>query len=241
MTTTQSTIPITLTIDVGGQGIKGRTFRLPQEPVADRIRIKTPRPAHPRAVLDAIVSLAERLRPFDRASVGFPGVVKNGVVRTAPNLDGPWDDVPIQDQLAQRLGVPVRTINDADMQGYGAISGQGSEMMVTFGTGMGAALFIDGRLFPNLELGHHPFEKGRTYEQRLGQAALDAIGKARWNKRLVRAIDLMQRIYNFDTLYIGGGNARCIKVQLPAHVVVVKNEIALTGGVKLWNAPAADR
>jgi polyphosphate glucokinase len=239
MTTAESTIPVTLTVDVGGQGIKGRTFRLPQEPISDRIRIKTPRPAEPRAVLDAIVNLADRLRPFDRVSVGFPGVVKNGVTHTAPNLDGPWHAVPIQAQLAERLAVPVRTINDADMQGYGAISGHGSEMMVTFGTGMGAALFIEGRLLPNLELGHHPFEKGQTYEQRLGQAALDATGKARWNKRLLRAIDLMQRIFNFDTLYVGGGNARCIKAQLPAHVIVVKNEIALIGGVKLWNAPAA--
>lgn len=228
--------PITLTVDIGGQGIKGRPFRTPSDPAADRLRVKTPRPATPKPLVEALVGLIEKLRPFDRVTVGFPGVVAQGVVQTAPNLDGRWKGVPLQCILAERVGVPVRIINDADMQGFGAIAGQGVEMMVTFGTGMGAALFVDGRLLPNLELGHHPFEKGKTYEERLGQAALDGAGRAQWNRRVVRAVALLHRIFNYDTLYIGGGNARCIKAKLPDNVVIVKNEIALTGGVKLWQS-----
>ncbi len=231
--------PITLTVDIGGQGIKGRTFRDPGAPVSARIRVKTPRPARHGPVLDALVGLIEKLRPFDRVTIGFPGVVVGGVVQSAPNLDGRWKGVPLQERVSERIGAPVRIINDADMQGFGAIEGRGVEMIITFGTGMGAAMFVDGRLFPNLELGHHPFEKGKTYEERLGQAALDTIGKAQWNRRLVRAVSLLQRIFNFDTLYIGGGNARCIKTKLPDNVVIVKNEIALSGGVRLWQPPSS--
>jgi polyphosphate glucokinase len=234
MTSPHHSHPVTLTVDIGGQGIKGRTFRAPTEPVADRLRVKTPRPATHIPVLEALVGLIERLRPFDRVTIGFPGVVANGVVQTAPNLDGRWKGVRLQEQVAERIGVPVRIINDADMQGFGAIQGKGVEMIITFGTGMGAALFVDGRLLPNLELGHHPFEKGKTYEERLGQPALDSVGKTQWNRRLARAVALLQRIFNFDTLYIGGGNARCVKAKLPDNVIIVKNEIALSGGVRLW-------
>jgi len=226
--------PITLTVDVGGQGIKARPIRGSSEPIADRVRVKTPRPATSHPVIETIAALVERHHPYDRITVGFPGVVVQGVVMTAPNLDGRWKGVHIQQQLAERTGVPVRVINDADMQGYGAIAGKGFEMIITLGTGMGAAMFLNGQLVPNLELGHHPFEKLKTYEERLGQAALDQVGRAQWNRRLARAVTLLQRIFNFDTLYIGGGNARCIKVELPENVVIVRNDIAFRGGARLW-------
>lgn len=230
--------PITLTIDIGGQGIKGRPFRSSSQAIGERLRLKTPRPANAEAILHTTVQLAEKMRPFDRVSVGFPGVVVDGVVRTAPNLDGRWKGVHFQDRLAHHLGTPVKVINDADMQGFGAIAGKGVEMMVTLGTGVGGALFLDGRLLPNLELGHHPFEREETYEQRLGQAALDAEGRTQWNRRLARAIELLERIFNFRMLYLGGGNARCVNIPLPKTVTVVKNEVALAGGVALWEAPA---
>ena len=95
-----------------------------------------------------------------------------------------------------------------------------------------------GARFPNLEFGHHPFEKDKTYEERLGQAALDKAGKATWNRRVARAIDLLRRIFNFDKLYIGGGNARRIKLDLPDDVVIVQNAIAFVGGIKLWELGA---
>ncbi|MCU0694311.1 MAG: ROK family protein, partial [Polyangiaceae bacterium] len=220
---------VTLTIDIGGQGIKGRAFRGPQEPLTDRLRIKTPRPAKPDAVVGVIAELLEQLRPFDRVSVGFPGVVDNGIVRTAPNLDGKWGDFALQKHVQRLACTPTRVINDADMQGYGAIEGNGVEMVITLGTGMGSALFLDGRLLPNLELGHHPFERAMTYEQRLGQAALDKIGRPMWNRRAERAIILLRKIFNFRCLYIGGGNARCLSLQLPADVRIVKNAIAFVG------------
>lgn len=231
-----SSKPVTLSIDVGGSGIKGRAFRGPDSPVTERLRIKTPRPAKPAAVLGVIGKLLERQRPYDRVSIGFPGVVVDGIVKTAPNLDGSWSNVNLAKQAAKLAGKPVRVINDADMQGFGAIQGNGVEMVLTLGTGMGSALYVDGRPIPNLEFGHHPFEKGMTYEERLGQAALTKAGKSTWSRRVGRAIKLLQRIFNFRTLYIGGGNARVIKIDLPDNVVIVKNAIAFEGGVKLWDA-----
>ncbi len=228
--------PITLAVDVGGSGIKGRCFRGPDDPVTDRLRIKTPRPAKPEPVIATIHKLLERQRPFDRVAVGFPGVVVDGVTKTAPNLDGNWSNVELQAQVERVAGKPVRVINDADMHGFGAIEGRGVEMVITLGTGMGAALYVDGRLLPNLELGHHPFEKGMTYEERLGQAALDKVGKATWNRRADRAFALMRRIFNFRVLYVGGGNARKLRRKQPEGIVLVPNSIAFAGGVKLWDA-----
>ena len=226
---------ITLTIDIGGSGIKGRTFRDATTPISERERVKTPRPAKPEAVIEETAQLMHRLVPFDRVSVGFPGVVKEGIVHTAPNLDGKWEEVDLAGRLQEECGKPVRVVNDADMHGYGAIRGIGLEMMVALGTGVGASLFLNGQLLPNLELGHHPFDKGMTYEERLGQKALDEIGYKEWNRRLEKAVKLLRKIFNFNTLYLGGGNARHIGFKLPPDVIVQPNAIAFVGGVKLWD------
>ena len=231
----QKTMPVTLSIDIGGQGIKSLAIVGETEARGERQRIKTPRPASPPAILEALQTVIEASRPFDRITIGFPGVVTNGVVRTAPNLDGDWRDIPLQEKLAEFAKVPTRLVNDADMQGCAAISGVGVEMVLTLGTGMGSALFVNGRLVPNLEFGHHPFEKDQTYEERLGQEALDSAGVKSWNHRLERAIKLLRKIFNFRHLYLGGGNARCIEFDLPSDVTVVKNSIAFVGGARLWN------
>ncbi|HNS99314.1 MAG TPA: ROK family protein [Polyangiaceae bacterium] len=231
-----NTNPITLALDVGGSGVKGRCFRQPDEPVTERVRIKTPRPAKPEAVIATIIKLLEKQRPFDRVSIGFPGVVIEGVTQNAPNLDGQWKGIDLRHRIEQVAKAPVRVVNDADMHGYGAIEGRGVEMMITLGTGMGAALFSDGRLLPNLELGHHPFEKGFTYEERLGQAALDKVGKETWNHRAQRAFALLQRVFNYRVLYVGGGNVRKLTGKQPDTIVLVPNAIAFSGGVKLWDA-----
>src|SRR5205814_1947927 len=110
---------------------------------------------------------AARLPGFDRASVGFPGVLIDGVVRTAANLHPSWIGRRPVTMFRRILRAPVRVINDADMQGLGIVEGRGSELVVTLGTGIGSALFLDGRLVPKLELGHHPFRHGQTYEQQL--------------------------------------------------------------------------
>ena len=224
----------TLAIDIGGTGIKAVVLSETGKLLTERIRVKTPRPATPAAVINAIVELAKQQGEFDRVSVGFPGVVRRGVTVTAPNLNGKWGGFPLADTLSKKLGKPVRVANDADVQGFGAIAGHGVELVITLGTGFGSGLFTDGKLVPNLELGHHPFQKGKTYEDLLGDAALKKIGKKKWNKRLVRAIRTLDLVFNYDLLYIGGGNAERVTVKLPSNVKIVSNVAGLLGGLALW-------
>ena len=223
-----------LAIDVGGTGIKAVILSETGKPLTQRSRVKTPRPATPATVIKTIVESAKQQGEFDRVSVGFPGVVRCGVTVTAPNLDGRWGDYHLADVLTKKLGSPVRVANDADVQGYGVISGEGVELVITLGTGFGSGLFVDGKLVPNLEIGHHPLQKGKTYEDLLGDAALQKAGKKKWNKRLVRAIQTMDLVFNYDRLYIGGGNAARITVKLPENVKIVSNAAGLRGGLALW-------
>jgi len=224
----------TLAIDIGGTGIKAVTLSTTGKPLTERARVETPRPATPAAVMNTIVELAKQQGEFDRVSVGFPGVVRRGVTVTAPNLNGRWAGFHLAEALAKKLGKQVRVANDADVQGFGVIAGHGVELVITLGTGFGSGLFVDGKLVPNLELGHHPFQKGKTYEDLLGDAALKKVGKKKWNKRLVRAIQTIERTFNYDRLYVGGGNAARITVKLPSNVKIVSNVAGLLGGLALW-------
>lgn len=224
----------TLAVDIGGTGIKALVLSATGKPLTERARVKTPRPATPGAVINAITEMAKTQGKFDRVSVGFPGVVCRGVIFTAPNLDGKWHRFHLADALSKKLGEPVRVANDADVQGWGVIAGDGVELVITLGTGFGSALFLDGKLVPNLEIAHHPFDKGRTYEEKLGDAARKKIGKKKWNKRLIRAIQTLEHALNYDRLYIGGGNAKKIIVKLPSKTKIVENVAGLLGGIALW-------
>lgn len=223
----------TLAIDIGGSGVKVMVLDEQGNPNSERDRLDTPAPATPEAILAAIGQLASD-KLFDRISVGFPGVVRAGVIETAANLDSSWIGFNLAAALSTEFGTAVRVANDADIQGLGVVSGQGVELVITLGTGFGSALFVNGRLVPNLEMGHHPFRKDETYEEQLGRAALDAVGKKRWNRRLVRAIDTLSHLFNYDMLYIGGGNTKKIEVDLPPNVSIVPNIAGLLGGIALW-------
>jgi polyphosphate glucokinase len=157
-------------------------------------------------------------------------------VKTAPNLDTAlWAGQAFEAEIAELAGCPARVINDADLQGYGVVRGEGVEMVLTLGTGLGAALFVNGHLVPNLELGHHPFEKGLTYEERVREKELDRIGRQRWSKRVGRMLDQLAPIFNFDTLYLGGGNLKKLELTLPDNVVRFENVQGLRGGIRLWD------
>ncbi len=224
----------TLSIDIGGSGIKTLVLDESGHPQTERNRVETPQPANPDVVIDAIVSLANQQGEFDRASAGFPGVVRAGVTETAVNLDREWIGFDFARALSDRLGKPVRVVNDADMQGMGAISGQGVELVITLGTGFGSALFLNGRLVSNLEMGHHEFRNEETYEQQLGRAALDRVGQKKWNRRLEKAIASLKNLFNYDRLYIGGGNTNKVTIELPPNVKIVPNVSGLLGGIVLW-------
>ena len=235
--TTVSHSCITLAIDIGGSGIKGILLHESGQPVTDRIRIATPKPATPQVIMPIISEIANSLGRFDRVSVGFPGVIHQGLVKTAPNLDPSWPGTDLVKELKRQLKKPVRAANDADVQGYGAIKGQGVELVMTLGTGFGTALFINGHLVPNLEIAHHPFRKRQTYEVQLGANALKTVGEKRWNLRLGKAIELLDRVINFDHLYIGGGNAKKVTIAMPSHATIISNTAGLLGGIALWADP----
>jgi polyphosphate glucokinase len=227
--------PMTLTIDIGGSGLKMMVLDANGRAVSERIRAATPDVPKPEAVLAVLDELRLHIPAYDRVSVGFPGVIKQGVTLGAFNLDPGWRNFPLQAELERRWGRPVRAGNDADVAGYGAINGHGVELVLTLGTGLGAALFTKGRLCPGLELGHHIWrKKGMTYEDYLGRRGLDRFGKIKWNKYLLEAIATTEALFNWDHLYLGGGNTKKITFDLPSNVTIVSNESGLLGGVALW-------
>ena len=225
----------TLAVDIGGSGVKVMILDDRGNPLTKRDRVKTPQPPKPEAILEAIVKLAEKQKDYQRVAVGFPGVVQQGITKTAVNLDPDWIGFDLGEALVQRLGKPVKVANDADIQGFGAIESRGVELVITLGTGFGSALFINGKLVPNLEMGHHPFRKGETYEEQLGRAALEKEGKKKWNNRLEKAIANLEHLFNYDSLYIGGGEAKNIDFKLPNNAKIVPNVAGLLGGIALWN------
>lgn len=224
----------TLSIDIGGTGIKAITLDLAGSALTERTRIETPSPATPEAVLAVIDELVKVQNEFDRVSVGFPGVVKDGVIKTAPNLDPSWEGFALALDLERRLGRPARVLNDAAVQGLGVVDGLGFEVVLTLGTGLGCAVYIEGRA-AGLELAHHPFRKGDTYEERLGNAARKAAGNKQWNKEVRKAIAQIDALFNYRKLYIGGGNTKHLDpTELPTNIAVVENVAGLLGGIRLW-------
>ncbi len=225
----------TLCIDIGGTGIKMIVLDPSGQPVNERARELTPKPATPVAVLALIRDMIKKQPRFDRVSVGFPGIVKLGVTLNAPNLDPSWANQNLEAEIEAMTQKPARVLNDADLQGYGVIEGVGLEMVLTLGTGVGSALFLDGHLMPNLELGHHPFQKDKTYEERLSDAELKEHGKQKWSKRVGDMLETLSAIFNYDHLHIGGGNAQNIKIDLPENVSLFDNVDGMTGGIRLWD------
>ncbi len=227
--------PFTLAIDIGGSGIKTMLLDKLGHASGKRNRKETPHPATPHAVMEVIRSLLPDM-PYDRVSVGFPGVVMNGVTRTAPNLHKEWQGFDLQQAIAQLTGKPTRVLNDAGLQGLGVISGHSVEIVLTLGTGMGFGLYVDGHYGPNVELAHHPLRKGRTYEEYVSDAARRALGNRKWSKRVLLVLDQVQKTFNPNVVYLGGGNSSKLKLksQLPEGVKVVENIAGLLGGIALW-------
>ena len=167
----------TLAVDVGGTGIKAAVLDEKGKMITERQKIKTPHNATPKKVIAIIEELAKIPGGFDRASVGFPGVIKSGVVYTAVNLGKGWEKVPARGGAEEEAhGCPVRIANDADVQGLGCVTGHGDELVITLGTGFGSVLFVDGHRI-HLELGHHPFRNGKTYEDELGEKGVPEEGQ----------------------------------------------------------------
>ncbi len=238
--------PFTLAIDIGGTGLKASVLDKKGKMTTERVRIDTPQPCTPKLLVDGLVSLGEQLKAqgqrWDRISVGFPGLIRHGVIHTAPNLGNEaFAGFDLKKALENKLGASVRAVNDADMQGLAAIKGKGVELVCTLGTGFGTALFNDGRLQVHLEIAHLPFRKGETYDQQLGDRARKAIGKKKWLKRVHEAIANMHTLTNYDHLAIGGGNAKHLQGEaLAKNISLVDNSAGILGGIRLWDDRVGD-
>jgi len=163
-----------LAIDIGGSHVKATVLDEKGVLLTGYNKVVTPIPANPDNMVEAIKTLAKAFPGYDRISVGFPGYVRDGIVKTAPNLDNAsWANFNLAKKLEEVLGKPARVVNDADMQGLGVVDGKGLEMVLTLGTGFGTALLLDGKLLPHLEVGQSPVTKNKTYDNYIGEKAFE--------------------------------------------------------------------
>jgi polyphosphate glucokinase len=229
--------PNILSIDVGGTLIKAAVINAEGALVSEFVTTPTPHPATPEAVIALITRIAEPLPDFGCISVGFPGVVHRDCIVTAPNLGTQhWKDFDLEHALHTTFGAPVRILNDAIVYGLSVARGPGRECVLTFGTGMGCALFCDGTTFFGLELGQHYACEDCSYDQYVGHAAYLEIGLEAWNDRAQRAITAVHALTNSDRVFLGGGNSRRISFALPAWATIVAPSSGVSGGARLWHS-----
>ena len=249
--------PHTLVIDVGGTGLKATVLDANGRPLHDRVRSPTTYPCPPSKLEADLVALVAALPPYQRISVGFPGVVRDGRVVTAPHFvtaHGPgsrvqpdlveaWTGFDLSTALTTALGAPTRVANDADVQGAGVVSGDGIALVLTFGTGMGSAVFRDRTLALHLELAHHVAFGDKTYNDYIGDAARRDLGAKRWNRRVRKVLVALDALVYPDAIFVGGGNAARVDLDrlrrdepsVAAKVRLVGNDGGLLGGIRLWD------
>lgn len=239
----------TLSIDVGGSGLKASVLDVNGTMTCDRVRIETPYPCPPETLVSKLQELVQDLPHYHRVTVGFPGLVRGGRVwhvpafsrlvyggEQSPEMAAKWHGFDLATALAEAFRVPVKVANDADVQGCAVAQGQGFEFVMTLGTGCGTALFSNGRLLPHMELSHAPFRRGETFDTQLGNEARKTIGNKRWRKRVAKAIDAFDDFLFFDHIYIGGGNAKHYPATLLGpKATIVPNTAGILGGIKIWD------
>ncbi|HTW04598.1 MAG TPA: ROK family protein [Streptosporangiaceae bacterium] len=202
-----------LGIDIGGTGIKGAPVDVDTgKLLADRIKLDTPRPSQPDAVIEVVRQLVSDFSWNGPAGITFPGVVMDGVVRTAANVDKSWIGTDARTEFGKATGLTVRVINDADAAGlaemkFGAgVDQHGTVLMLTFGTGIGSALFIDDHLVPNTEFGHVEI-RGKDAEKRAAESVREEHGLSwgKWAGRVDEYLEHIENVLSPSLIIIGGG------------------------------------
>lgn len=230
-------------IDIGGTGIKGAIVDTAAgKLVSERMRQKTPQPATPDKVAGVVAAVVSKLDCDGPIGVGFPSVVADGLVSTANNIDDGWIGKNVRDFLQDALGREVVVVNDADAAAlgewrFGAARGQGGKVLIlTFGTGIGSGLIVDGDLMPNLEIGQIEFEGVRPAEQRFSARAREErdIGWEQWGEEVARFMDYVISVINPNLVVFGGGAAKewdKFAEQIPASLGVVRAGLANNAGI----------
>lgn len=243
------TTPNTLAVDCGGTGLKAMVLDAAGTPLSERVKRRTPYPCPPDVLVGAVRKLAAQTGiDYDRVSVGLPGMVRGGVVHATPHYvteAGPftpvrpdlvkeWHKFDVRAALEAALARPTRVLNDAEIAGLAVIEGRGFEVLLTLGTGLGCALFDDGRLVPKIEMSQAPFRKGQTFDQQLGHHARRRLGASGWTDRVANAIHTLRPVLWWDHIYVGGGGAKHLTRDLGDDVTIISNDYGLLGGVRLW-------
>jgi len=228
-----------LCIDVGGTGLKAAVISPRGTYLVKRVRVKTPKRRKPREIVKALTDLAAPMGAFDHVTIGFPGMVRGGKVISAPAFGTKdWKGFDLAMALQKRFGVPVKLLNDADVQGLAVIKGKGHELVCTLGTGFGTAWFRDGELMPHMDLAHLVMHKKDDFDVYIGDKTRRRIGSAHWNRRVKKLIGVLETVFAYDHLYLGGGNSRCVSFKLPRNVSLVSNDAGMEGGAFAWSRSA---
>ncbi|MFE9772733.1 polyphosphate--glucose phosphotransferase [Streptomyces sp. NPDC005931] len=221
-------------VDIGGSGIKGAPVDLDRGDLAqERHKVLTPQPATPDAVADGVKQVVDHFGWNGPVGITFPGVVTGGsTIRTAANVDKSWIDTDARVLLGDRLGgLPVTVVNDADAAGVAEMHfgagrhRRGTVILLTFGTGIGSALFVDGLLVPNTELGHLELH-GHDAEKRASSKAREDhdLSWEEWALRVQKYLAHVEMLFSPELFVIGGGVSRKAQKFLP-HIQGVKAEI----------------
>lgn len=238
----------TLTINCEGRRFWASLLDPDGLQVADTVRVKAPYPLPPSAFLSVVGDLAARMPGASRATVGMPGAIRRGVVISTPHFvtaRGPftevdpyiarqWERFDAQSAVRDALGIPTRVVNDAEIHGAAAIAGMGLEVVMTLGTGLGCAVFDEGRLLPHLELSRAPVHKRLTYDEWIGDRARRRMGNWRWSKRVREAVSGLRPMFLWDRLCIGGQNALKLTIELAPDIEIIPRESAVSGGARIW-------
>jgi polyphosphate glucokinase len=237
-----------LGVDIGGSGIKGAVVDLAVGGLAtERYKVLTPRPSTPNAVADVVAEVVGQFEWEGPVGCTFPAVVRSGVALTAANVDSSWIGTNIEAVVAAATGLPVFAVNDADAAGIAeARWGAGKDVkglviVVTLGTGIGTALFYNGALIPNSELGHLELD-GQDYELKASAGARDreALSWEKWAKRLQRYFSAIEALLWPDLFIVGGGVSRrsekflpMISLNTPIVPATLQNEAGIAGAAYL--------
>lgn len=243
----------TLAVDCGGGGIKATVLDEQGRASSQGVRTPTPYPLPPTRLLDVIADLTTQLPRPGRVTVGMPGMIRRGVVvatphyitrfgprtRVLPELQAAWSGFDMAAAVTDRLGAPAIVLNDCEVAGAGVVTGEGLELVLTLGTGLGSAIFHDGVLVPHLEFSQAPIKWGLTYDDYLGEHERIRLGDSHWSRRVRTALESLEPVVLWDRLLVGGGNAHrivpAVAERLPSTVSLIPNAAGLVGGVRAWS------
>jgi polyphosphate glucokinase len=244
---------ITLAVDCGGTGIKASVFDKNGKVLIDFPYLKTPYPLSPNLLTDIIKNFVFADSRINRVTVGLPGMIRNGKIvfiphyinkrgpRTAldPHLKKAWHGFDLQSTLEKKLKLPILVLNDAEVHAAAVVTGDGLETVLTFGTGLGCAMFNDGKIAPHLELSHATIRYGKTIDAWIGEISRRRMGNQLWSRRVKALIEELYPMILWDKLYIGGGNAQRISrsalKSFDYKVKIIPNSAGVAGGVKAWD------